>query len=175
MGGLGFICGLFNMLLKSSSDRKKRAAYLAAHGADTPESLSALADAYCKLAEARDAAQAEVNAKSATADALYASLTSNEQAILLEVRRFAPSAFEIAAADQRCAPVRCGERSWARRTRRQGRPPSAGIFCASSFPICRRRQRRLRPSSPQATGSSSPGSLKRSAPSGPPPLPPPSV
>ncbi|WP_455580735.1 ATP-binding protein [Dysosmobacter sp.] len=100
MGGLGFICGLFDMLLKSSSDRKKRAAYLAAHGADTPESLSALADAYCKLAEARDAAQAEVNAKSATADALYASLTSNEQAILLEVRRFAPSAFEIAAADQ---------------------------------------------------------------------------
>ena len=48
----------------------------------------------------RDAAQADVNAKTATAEALYNSLTTNEQAILLEVRRFAPSAFDIPTADQ---------------------------------------------------------------------------
>ena len=67
--------------------------------ADTDE-IAALADAYAKAVETRDAAQADVNAKTATADALYNSLTTNEQAILLEVRRFAPSAFDIPTADQ---------------------------------------------------------------------------
>ena len=62
--------------------------------------IAALADAYAKAVEMRDAAQADVNAKTATADALYNSLTTNEQAILLEVRRFAPSAFDIPTADQ---------------------------------------------------------------------------
>lgn len=50
--------------------------------------------------EIRDAAQADANAKSAISEALYTSLTTNEQAILLEVRRFAPSAFDIPTADQ---------------------------------------------------------------------------
>ena len=59
--------------------------------------------------ETRDAAQADLNAKSATADALYSSLTSNEQGILLEVRRFAPTAYDISTADallRRCAQRR---------------------------------------------------------------------
>lgn len=67
--------------------------------ADTAE-IAALADTYCNLMEARSAAQTDVNARSATADALYASLTTNEQAILLEVRRFAPAAFDIPTADE---------------------------------------------------------------------------
>ena len=62
--------------------------------------ISALAKTYADALAARDAAQADVNAKTATADALYNSLTTNEQAILLEVRRFAPSAFDIPTADQ---------------------------------------------------------------------------
>jgi hypothetical protein len=45
------------------------------------------------------AAQAEAAKASATVDALNASLSSNEQGILLEVRRFAPSAYDIPAAD----------------------------------------------------------------------------
>ena len=68
-------------------------------GTDDKAEISALADTYTKLLEARDAAQAELNAKSATADALYNSLTSNEQGILLEVRRFAPTAYDIPTAD----------------------------------------------------------------------------
>lgn len=61
--------------------------------------IAALADTYIKLLEARDAAQADAGAKSATAEALYSSLSSNEQGILLEIRRFAPSAFDISTAD----------------------------------------------------------------------------
>ena len=52
------------------------------------------------MCETQEATQADVSAKTATADALYASLSSNEQGILLEVRRFAPSAFDIPAADE---------------------------------------------------------------------------
>ena len=83
--------------------RRKATAWRAAHrkrfGTDDQAEISALADTYVKLLEARDAAQAELNAKSATADALYNSLTSNEQGILLEVRRFAPTAYDIPTAD----------------------------------------------------------------------------
>jgi DNA repair exonuclease SbcCD ATPase subunit len=99
MGCAGFFGGLLAVFLRTGSDRKKRDAYLASYGAESPEALSALADSYLKLLEARDNAQADVQARSATADALYAALSSNEQAILLEVRRFAPSAFDIPAAD----------------------------------------------------------------------------
>lgn len=62
--------------------------------------LDALADTYIKLLDAQAAAQANTTGKSAAAEALYASLSSNEQGILLEVRRFAPSAFDIPAADE---------------------------------------------------------------------------
>ena len=69
-------------------------------GTADPAAIAALADTYCKLCEARDTAQADANGKSAAADSLYASLSSNEQGILLEVRRFAPAAFDIPTADQ---------------------------------------------------------------------------
>lgn len=62
--------------------------------------ITALAESYIHALEIRDAAQADANAKSAISEALYTSLTTNEQAILLEVRRFAPSAFDIPTADQ---------------------------------------------------------------------------
>lgn len=68
-------------------------------GTADPAQIAALADAYCQDLTARDAAQAAVDTKSAAADALYASLSTNEQGILLEVRRFAPAAFDIPAAD----------------------------------------------------------------------------
>nr|WP_302649159.1 AAA family ATPase [uncultured Dysosmobacter sp.] len=100
MGAVSALLGIFAVLRRTHSDRNKRAAYLKSHGAETPEALSVLSDAYVKAVEVRDAAQADVNAKTATAEALYNSLTTNEQAILLEVRRFAPAAFDIPTADQ---------------------------------------------------------------------------
>ncbi len=68
------------------------------HTADLAE-IAALADTYAALCQNRDEAQNAVVKATATYDALYASLTSNEQGILLEVRRFAPAAFDIPAAD----------------------------------------------------------------------------
>ena len=56
--------------------------------------------AYTALYRAAEEARAEAGRRSATADALYSSLSSNEQGILLEVRRFAPAAFDIPTADQ---------------------------------------------------------------------------
>ena len=53
---------------------------------DTNE-ITAFADAYTAAVEIRDAAQADLNTKSATADAYYNTLTTNEQAILLEDQR----------------------------------------------------------------------------------------
>lgn len=92
--------GLIAILRSTAADREKRAAYLAAYGVDTPEALAALADAYTQLCQTLDTVRAEADKRSAAADSLYNSLTSNEQGILLEVRRFAPAAYDIPTADQ---------------------------------------------------------------------------
>ena len=78
----------------------RQAALVKRFGTADPSAISALADSYAALCEVRDRAQADANGKSATADTLYNTLTNNEQGILLEVRRFAPTAFDIPAADQ---------------------------------------------------------------------------
>ena len=75
------------------------AALMKRFGTADPAAIANLADTYCQLYEAREAAQEAVNAKTAAADTLYNSLSSNEQGILLEVRRFAPAAFDIPTAD----------------------------------------------------------------------------
>lgn len=58
----------------------------------------ALAD-YAVHYRAAEEARKESAARSAAYDGLYNALTSNEQGILLEVRRFAPAAFDIPSAD----------------------------------------------------------------------------
>ena len=55
--------------------------------------------AYTALYHAAEAARAEADRRSATVEALYNTLSSNEQAILLEIRRFAPNAFDSSTAD----------------------------------------------------------------------------
>lgn len=79
--------------------KAQSASLLKRFGTSDPAEIAALADSYAKSLGARDAAQADANAKSATAEALYSSLSSNEQGILLEIRRFAPAAFDISTAD----------------------------------------------------------------------------
>ncbi|MDY3280749.1 ATP-binding protein [Dysosmobacter sp.] len=69
-------------------------------GAADPAAIAAMAETYARLYQAREEARAEADRRSAAADSLYATLSANEQAILLEVRRFAPTAFTIPAADQ---------------------------------------------------------------------------
>ena len=98
-------------------------ALLKRFGTADQDAIRQLAEAYVKLWEARDAAQANANAKSAAADTLYNSLSSNEQAILLEVRRFAPGAFDIHTADQllRSCAVRRRELTEAESAAREAR------------------------------------------------------
>ncbi len=68
-------------------------------GCDAPEQIVALAKTYAELLDSRNAAQADVNAKAAAAESLLATLSVNEQAILQEIQRFAPEAFDISSGD----------------------------------------------------------------------------
>lgn len=87
--------------MKHTAIRRAQAdALLRRFGTSNPEELSALVDTYSSLLSNRNNAQTAAAAAKAAAESLNASLTSNEQAILLEVRRFAPSAFDIPTADQ---------------------------------------------------------------------------
>ena len=110
-------------IYKNHKWQKETSAFLKKHGVSSAAELRMQAAAYAKLWEARDAAQANANAKSAAADTLYNTLTSNEQGILLEVRRFAPGAFDIPTADQllRSCAVRRKELAEAESTAREAR------------------------------------------------------
>ena len=90
---------LSRLYRRHTLEKLRSAALLKRFDTTDTDAIAAMADTYYKSCEARDAAQEDVNAKTATADALYASLSSNEQGILLEVRRFAPAAFDIPTAD----------------------------------------------------------------------------
>lgn len=91
---------LSRQMQKRAIKRAQSAALVKRFGTADPSEIAALAESYIHALEIRDTAQADANAKSAISEALYTSLTTNEQAILLEVRRFAPSAFDISTADQ---------------------------------------------------------------------------
>ena len=100
LAGLCITYLLAGQLRRHAMQDARNAALIKRYGTTDADAIAALADTYYKLCAAQEAAQADVSAKTATADALYASLSSNEQGILLEVRRFAPSAFDIPAADE---------------------------------------------------------------------------
>lgn len=85
---------------KHTAKAAQTAALMKRFGTTDTNEIAAFADTYATAVEVRDAARADLSAKSATADAYYNTLTTNEQAILLEVRRFAPAAFDIPTADQ---------------------------------------------------------------------------
>ena len=100
LAGLCITYLLAGRLRHRAKQNARNAALLKRYGTTDAEAIAALANAYDKLCKTLEDARADVSAKTATADALYASLSSNEQGILLEVRRFAPSAFDIPAADE---------------------------------------------------------------------------
>ena len=121
--GLGITYFLAGRLRRKAIQSAQASALLKRFGTSDLKTIQGLADTYCQLYEARDAAQANANAKSAAADTLYNSLSSNEQAILLEVRRFAPGAFDIPTADQllRSCAVRRRELTEAESAAREAR------------------------------------------------------
>nr|WP_325253644.1 AAA family ATPase [uncultured Oscillibacter sp.] len=92
--GAGGLCLLVLGILTAQRQKRweTRAAEVRRQRQGELESFTAL----CRAAEA---AQSDLSAKSAAAETLYNTLTTNEQGILLEVRRFAPAAFDVPAAD----------------------------------------------------------------------------
>lgn len=118
------VTGLLSHVIRGRALKKAQdAALLKRFGTSDQSAIREMADTYTTLWEAQAAAQASAAAKSAAADSLYASLSSNEQAILLEVRRFAPSAFDLSTADQllRGCAVRRRELSEAERAAQEAR------------------------------------------------------
>jgi len=92
------VCFLW-IALRETSDKKKRSAYLNSFGVNSAEELTNCLDTYINMYETCEIAQAELDKKVAAADTLYNMYSSNEQGILLEIRRFAPAAFDISTAD----------------------------------------------------------------------------
>lgn len=111
LGGVGGVAAVALFFLLSHS-RKKSAwnvGLTRRFGTADPAAISQLAEDYAKLLHSLEEAQETLKAKSAAADSLYAALSSNEQAILLEIRRFAPNAFDLSSADEllrNCAVLR---------------------------------------------------------------------
>ena len=99
---IGIPVGLFAIVqpfFRRYKRKRTLVAILKKHGVSSLEALHALSAAYAVALAARDAAQAELDKRSAAADTLYNSISANEQAILLEIRRFAPLAYDLSTAD----------------------------------------------------------------------------
>ena len=100
LAAMGSGCGLFGIasltigLLTGKKQRRWEA-----RTAELRQQREQALAAFTPLHQALASAQAESDKASAAAEALYHTLSSNEQGILLEVRRFAPAAFDIPAAD----------------------------------------------------------------------------
>ena len=123
LAGFSCVCALAVFLKKRAVQAGWTELRLKRFGTADLDAIRQLAEDYAKLCEARDDAQANANAKSSAADTLYNSLSSNEQGILLEVRRFAPDAFDIPKADQllRACAVRRKELAEAETAAREAR------------------------------------------------------
>ena len=98
---IGAACGLLgvSVLVLGLFTGRKQACWEAL-AADARQQRQADLAAYTTLYRSAEAAHTEADKRSATAEALYNTLSSNEQGILLEIRRFAPSAFDAATADR---------------------------------------------------------------------------
>lgn len=94
-----FRCTYLN---KEKEMRRKR------FGTEESGAVEGLAENYALLLADRDTRKENLAAENAALDALHETLTHAEQGILLEVRRFAPAAFDIPTADE--ALRQCGAR-----------------------------------------------------------------
>ena len=98
--GIVMVGGLLSRLVhKHDLSAAQSAALRKRFGTEDTTAIAAMAADYARLCETLEAARAESERCSAAAEGLHASLTANEQAILLEIRRFAPDAFDLSTAD----------------------------------------------------------------------------
>lgn len=160
LAGLCITYILARRLRRRAIQEARDAALAKRFGTADADAIQSMADTYCKLCEARDAAQEIANAKTATADALYASLSSNEQGILLEVRRFAPCRLRHSHSGQPAARLcRAPEGTGGGGIRRPGSPAAGGPAGRAGCG----RQRRL----PVRSAGAEPGSRDRPVGTGP--------
>ena len=87
------------LVWKQTGKKAKNAALTVRYGTALPAEIAAQADAYIQLLSDRDDAKQTASAKSAAAQGLWQSVDVNADGILEEVRRFAPSAYDIPSAD----------------------------------------------------------------------------
>ncbi len=83
----------YTYLNKEKENRRKR------FGIAESEAVEGLAENYALLLAARDARKEDLRTENAKLEVLHTDVTTNEQGILLEIRRFAPAAFDISQAD----------------------------------------------------------------------------
>lgn len=96
---LAALCGV--SLFQFLRDRRRKKKQLEKQfGTADLRQIKSLTDTYIELWNTRDKTQDLLQEKSKAADDLYAELLANEQAFLLEVRRFAPDACDLASADR---------------------------------------------------------------------------
>lgn len=93
------LIAIFCPLYQRRKHKRTLETILKRHGVSTANALQALAGDYVQLLTVRDTAQSELDKRSAAADTLYNNISANEQAILLEIRRFAPLAYDLSSAD----------------------------------------------------------------------------
>jgi len=98
-GLLALAALLVFLVWKRSGKKAKAAALTALYGTTVPAEIAAQADAYIQLLTDRDAAKKAASASSASAQGLWQSVDVNADGILEEVRRFAPTAYDIPSAD----------------------------------------------------------------------------
>ena len=107
---VGCGCGLAGLgLLIAGLLTGKRQGRWEARAAELRQERQEALDRYSVLYRAAEEARSLLDAKTAVADNLCASLSSNEQTILSEIRRFAPNTSDISAADtalRSCAVLR---------------------------------------------------------------------
>ena len=121
---IGCGCGVFGMgLLITGFLTERKQSKWETRAGELRQRRQKELDEFTALCRAAESAQSDLSAKSAAAETLYSTLTTNEQGILLEVRRFASAAFDVPAADAalRACAVRRRELTEAENTARETR------------------------------------------------------
>ncbi len=97
---VGCGCGLAGAgWLAAALVTRKRQARWKAQAAEVRGERNKALEVYKSLCEAAENARSEAGVKIAAADSLYVSLSTNEEAILREIRRFAPEAYDVISGD----------------------------------------------------------------------------
>lgn len=92
-------CLAASIIHKHRRDKAQKAIWAELYGTAVPAEIEERLHTYLALLADRDTAKQTYNAKAAASQGLWESVDTNAEGILAEVRRFAPSAYDILSAD----------------------------------------------------------------------------